>query len=169
MPLYGEMVVIVFNMADELPVTVNRELERQIEILVILDNNEREFSVEDADFVHRRLDQMWREVFQLSQVNVVDKAILSNISVAIALLQQWEEMTADSGYRAPLQQLGRMGRPRYEISRSQLQYFLLNGFKRPDIAVMLGLTLRTVLGESKRMGFSHACYIQTYLISNSTE
>ena len=42
MPLYGEMAVIVFNMADEPPVTVNRELERQIiEILVILDNSER--------------------------------------------------------------------------------------------------------------------------------
>ena len=102
-------------------------------------------------------------------MNVVDKAILSNISVTIALLQQWEEMTAYSGYRTPLQQLGRMGRPRYEMSRSQLQYFFLNGFKRPDIAVMLGLTLRTVLGESKRMGFSQAYYIQTYLISNSTE
>jgi len=102
-------------------------------------------------------------------VNVVYEAILSNISGAIALLQQWEEMTADSEYRAPLQQLGRMGRPGYEISRSQLKYFLLNGFKGPDIAFMLGLTLTTVLGKSKRMGFSQACYIQTYLISNLTE
>ena len=50
MPLYVEMAVIV---------SVNRELERQIiNIVVILNNNEREFSVEDADFVHRRLDQM---------------------------------------------------------------------------------------------------------------
>jgi len=157
-------------MADEPPLSVNRELKRQIiEILVIFDNNKREFSLEDADGVHRRLGQMWREVFQLTQVNVVDEAILSNISGAIALLQQWEEMTADSEYRAPLQQLGRMGRPRYEISRSQLEYFLLNGFKGPDIALMLCPTLRTVLGESKRMGFSQACYIQTYLILNLTE
>ena len=170
MPLYVEMAVIVFNMADEPPLSVNRELKRQIiEILVIFDNNKREFSLEDADGVHRRLSQMWRKVFQLTQVNVFDEAILSNISGAIALLQQWEEMTADSEYRAPLQQLGRMGRPRYEISRSQLEYFLLNGFKGPDIALMLCPTLRTVLGESKRMGFSQACYIQTYLILNLTE
>jgi len=52
MPLYVEMAVIVFNMADEPPVSVNRELERRIiEIVVILDNNARKFSVEDADFV----------------------------------------------------------------------------------------------------------------------
>jgi len=59
MPLNVEMAVIVFNMADKPPVLVNRELERQIiEILVILDNNEREFSLEDADCVHRRLDHL---------------------------------------------------------------------------------------------------------------
>ena len=69
MPLYGEMAVIVFNMADEPLVSVNRELVIQIiEIVVILDNNERDFSVEDADFVHRRLDQMWREVFQVDWI-----------------------------------------------------------------------------------------------------
>lgn len=68
----------------------------------------------------------------------------ASISSVIAFLRQWEEMATDSGYRAPLQRLGSRGRPRYEISRSQLEYFLLNGFKGPDIAVMLGVSLRTV-------------------------
>jgi hypothetical protein len=70
-------------MADEQPVSIYRELERQIgEIVVILNNNEKEFSVEDADFVHRRLDQIWREVFQFTQVNAVPEDILSSISSA---------------------------------------------------------------------------------------
>ena len=124
---------------------VNRELERQIvEIVNILDNNERELTADDADFVHRRLDQVWREVFQLTQVNAICQDVLSSISSAIAFLRQWEEMTTDSGYRTTLQRSGRRGRPKYDISKPQLEYFLLNGFKGPDIAVMLGVSLRTV-------------------------
>ena len=63
-------------------------------------------------------------------------------------------MTNDSGHRAPLQRLGSRGRPRYEISRSHLDYFLLNGFKRPGIAVMLGVSLRTVRRKhGKKVGY----------------
>ena len=53
---------------------MNREIKDKIgEIIVTLESREREFTVEDADFVHRRLDQMWRELFQLTQVNAIPK------------------------------------------------------------------------------------------------
>lgn len=124
---------------------INRELERQIvEIVNLLENNEREFTAEDGDFAHRRLDQLWREVFQLTQVNAICQDVLSNISRAITFLRQWEEMTTDLGYRTTQQRSGGRGRPKYDIPKRQLEYFLLNGFKGPDIAVMLGVSLRTV-------------------------
>ena len=136
--------MLIFKMADN-GQSVNGEIERQIrEIILILESREREFTVEEADFVHRRLDQMWREVFQLTQVNAIPEDVLSGISSAIAGLRQWEEMMNSSAYQAPINRLGNRGRPRYEISRHQLEYFLLNGFKGPDIAVMLGVSLRTV-------------------------
>lgn len=84
----------------------------------------REFTVEDADFVHRRLDQMWREVFQFTQANAIPEGVFSNVSITFAFLRQWEEMMNNSAYRAPIHRLGnRKTRPRYEISRRQLKYF----------------------------------------------
>ena len=60
---------------------MNRENERQTgEIIVVLESREREFTVEDADFVYRRLDQMWRGVFQLTQVNTIPEDVFSGIS-----------------------------------------------------------------------------------------
>ena len=46
--------------------------------------------MEDADFVHRRFDQMWREVFQFTQVNAITEGVFSNISITFAFLSQWE-------------------------------------------------------------------------------
>ena len=77
-----------------------------------------------CDFVHRRLDQMWREVFQFTQVNAIPEGVFSNVSITFAFLRQWEEMMNNSAYRAPIHRLGnRETRPRYEISRRQLKYF----------------------------------------------
>lgn len=126
---------------------VKRELRRQIgEILILLDNGEREISTQDADYIHRRLDQLWREVFLLSRVYTINDSedVMLGISNAIGFLRTWEEITNNSGYQAPLQQTGSKGRPRYEITRQQLEYFILNGFKGTDIADMLCVSLRTV-------------------------
>ena len=42
-------------------VFVNRKLEREISEILVLNITEPEFSPDEADFVHRRLDQIWRE------------------------------------------------------------------------------------------------------------
>lgn len=48
-------------MADDVVVFVNRKLEREISEILVLNITEPEFSPDEADFVHRRLDQMRRE------------------------------------------------------------------------------------------------------------
>lgn len=97
-----------------------------------------------VEYVHRRLDQIWREVVRLIQVNVVDESVLTCISHAIAYLQRFDEIESSTGYQAPLLNDGNSGRPKFNIPPNQLEYFLSNGFTGPAIADMLGVSLRTV-------------------------
>ena len=97
-----------------------------------------------VDYVHRKLDQIWREVFQLTQVNVVNETALTCISDAIACLQRFDELELSTGYQSPLLNDGNTGRPKFNIPPTQLEFFLANGFTGTAIAAMLGVSLRTV-------------------------
>ena len=125
----------VSKMADSVSVLRN-EL---IDIIAGLDTVEHwDFSDQVRDAIHRRLDQLWRVVFQLIQANVLGEDVLSCIGEAVELLQQWEqsqETTEEqSRYRTMLLPTGRRGRPRFDINPEQLEYLLENGFTGPDIA-----------------------------------
>ena len=97
-----------------------------------------------VDYVHRKLEQIWREMFQLTQVNVVNETALTCISDAIACLQRFDELELSTGYRSPLLNDGNTGRPKFNILPTQLEFFLANGFTGTAIAAMLGVSLRTV-------------------------
>ena len=97
-----------------------------------------------VDYVHRKLEQIWREMFQLTQVNVVNETALTCISDAIACLQRFDELELSTGYRSPLLNDGNTGQPKFNILPTQLEFFLANGFTGTAIAAMLGVSLRTV-------------------------
>ena len=97
-----------------------------------------------VDYVHRKLDQIWREVFQLTQVNVVNETALTCISDAIACLQRFDELELSTGYQSPLLNDGNTGRPKFNILPTQLEFFLANGFTGTAIAAILGVSLRTI-------------------------
>lgn len=66
---------------------------------------------------------------------------------AAELLEQ-ESCSGDSvqeaSYQADTCQLGTCGRPRFNVTPEQLQYFLDHRFTVPAIATMLGVSIRTV-------------------------
>ena len=59
-------------------------------------------------------------------------------------LRAVEGLGSNDGYESPLDYSGRVGRPRFEVSRAQLEYLLQNGFSGTQIAQMLAISLSTV-------------------------
>ena len=61
---------------NELNLQVFQNLRGQISDCVTLLRSE-DFNYNVLDYVHWRLDQIWREVFRLAEVNIVDEHILA--------------------------------------------------------------------------------------------
>lgn len=62
-----------------------------------------------------------------------------------------------TGYTAPLEQASRFngcGRPRFSVTKEQLEYFLSMGFRYRKVAEMLGVSLRTVRRRMTEYGLS---------------
>ena len=110
------------------------------------------------DYVHRRLDQIWREVFRLTEVNVVDENILACVSDAIAYLQQVENIEQNASYQSPIVNDGSTGRPMFNLTHDQLHFLLAHGFTGPAIANMLGVSLRTVRRRINQYGLFKDAY-----------
>ena len=69
----------------------------------------------------------------------------------------------DLGWFAPH---GGRGRPKFFVSREQLQYLLERGFYVPDVAKLLGLSLRTTERRLQEFGISSGQFFTT--IDNET-
>ena len=136
---------------DEINLQVFEDLRGQIVDCITLIRSQ-DFNCNVLDYVHRRLDQIWREVFRLTEVSVVDEQILACVSDAIAYLQQVENIEHSVRYQAPIVNDGSSGRPVFNITPDQLHFFLAHGFTGPAIANMLGVSLRTVRRRINQYG-----------------
>ena len=72
----------------------------------------------------------------------------------IAMREQQEEAPNATQVQQPVQG-GGIGRPRFNISREQMSYLIDNRFTAPQIADMLGVSVRTV---RRRMSFPYQYY-----------
>ena len=95
------------------------------------------------DSIHRRIDQIVRQLHRLPALNssLTDQA--NNVLRSLDTLEELQS-NDNNGYNTRLSHSGGRGRPRFEIDKQQLEYFLDNGFTGPDIAAMLCVSLRTV-------------------------
>ena len=85
--------------------------------------------------------------------------------------------TAPHSYRVEQVSSGGRGRPKFDVSREQLEFLLERGFSIPDVAKLLGLSLRTTERRLKEFGISSGqffaaiddqtldCTVQTILVS----
>ena len=74
--------------------------------------------------------------------------------------------TASYSYRVDQVPHGGRGRPKFVVSREQLQYLLERGFSVPDVAQLLGLSLRTTERRLQEFGISSGQFFTT--IDNET-
>ena len=88
---------------------------------------------------------------ELHQLN----AILSSL---LNLQQSYEESTAsmeDAAYSTPLEQTAQRGRPRFRITRDQLDYLRSLSFSWTEIASLLGISRMTIYRHRVECGLLH--------------
>ena len=93
------------------------------------------------------LKQLYRHLLVIPQI---DDNLLSYVSLTIATMEEKSENVnrETSGRVVPLLS-GNVGRPRFDIAQDQIEYLLDLSFTCPDIARLLGVSLRTI---RRRMG-----------------
>ena len=107
---------------DEMNLQVFEDLRGQIVDCITLIRTQ-DFHCNVLDYIHRRLDQIWKELFRLTEVSVIDEQILACISDAIAYLQHVENIEHSVRYQAPIVNDGSLGRPVFNITPDQLHFF----------------------------------------------
>lgn len=141
------------------------------ELSSVLRTAERQYGVADANFseyiverfelaiqssasVSRSLDNVQVELLAVGEENAIEQCrqALQQLSGHLHfLLHQWREYQAllDSSlsvhsYRTPLVHAGSLGRPRFDVSKEQLEYLLSLSFSWTEIASLLGVSRMTL-------------------------
>ncbi len=81
-----------------------------------------------------------------SQIMYIDGRIFLLLSEAKLLIWHEDQLqeNSDINYQSSSSHDGNRGRPRYLITRLQLEYFIQFGFKVPEMASMLGVSKSTL-------------------------
>lgn len=97
------------------------------------------------DSVSYRLDWLYNSLVRyLGAYNPVSDQLVGFVRDAKDLLQILaHENGAANSYRTEQVTYGGRGRPKFDVSREQLEFLLERGFSVPDVARMLGLSVRT--------------------------
>ena len=106
------------------------------------------------DSIHRRLDQIARQFHRLPSLG---STLTDQVNTVLRLLDSLVEAYQTVGYSSYISEhfhSGERGRPIFHIGKEQLEYFLQHGFTGPDIAAMLGVSLRTVRRRISNFGLS---------------
>ena len=80
------------------------------------------------------LEQICRYVLVLAGTNPYLNDLFASITSILSRLATCENLLHSSGYNAPVHLSGRPGRPKFDISREQLKYFLFYDLGVQDIA-----------------------------------
>lgn len=101
-----------------------------------------------------RLEQICRYVLVLAGTNPFLNDLFVSITSILSRLATCENLLHSSGYNAPVHLSGRPGRPKFEINREQLEYFLFYDLGVQDIADALSVSKSTVQRRFREYGIS---------------
>jgi hypothetical protein len=125
-----------------------------LDILRQLENPDND----QLDAIIFRLEQLASHIIRLCDISLVDDAIQHDVTLAMHYLQQVEELQTENSYTVDIFQSGQRGRPCFDISREQLNYFLSYQFSVPDIAKALGVSQSTISRRMRTYGLSQSQY-----------
>jgi len=121
--------VIKSNMADEKLVLLRLVRDAILSIVRQLDGGN--VSEDMTDYLAFRLDQLYGHILRLTASNPNLREVEPLICEAARSLVG---MSSNDCYELPLEHSGHVGRPRFGVSRAQLEYLLQNDFTGKQIS-----------------------------------
>ncbi|CAH3118453.1 unnamed protein product [Porites lobata] len=118
--------------------------------------NTRHLQYHEADYLYYKLDRLETILSQYAQLANIDDRVFCCISEVKYLIRneiQRNEGNGD-GFQCEMVFSGDRGRPRYNITEEQLEYFLDFGFTATEISAMLGVSEPTVRRRLQEFGLS---------------
>ena len=123
-------------------------------LLVALRSYEGSQDPGELDFLVYQIYRLYRI---LRSVDSCEDYVLEDMAHSLTLLeglQQLEDIEVGVDIAPEVIRTQRRGRPRFDIRPDQLEYLLGIGFTCPRIAIMLGVSLRTIRRRMSECGFS---------------
>ena len=109
---------------------------------------------EQLDGVVFRLEQLASHIIRLCDVNLVNDDIQYLVTAAMQNLQRAEQINSERPFQTDVVHSGTAGRPYFDISQEQLNYFLNYQFSVPDIARALGVSKSTIFRRMNKYGLA---------------
>ena len=117
----------------------------------------RSLSTDICDASLLSLELVHREFIiteSLDSLSDSEQVALNCIKDAIALLRNIQDDVVVDSQPPPVMYTGRAGRPRFAIPRDQLFFLIENNFTAPQMAEMIGISLRTIHRRMSEYGLS---------------
>ena len=117
---------------------------------------------DEIDSIAMRAELLYGHVLRLQESNIAPNVVTDEVVEIIrrlfeTLLTFSEELhysSVDSAYQARTPLLNQQGRPRYDLPREQLTYFIEKGFSCTQMCSMLGVSLSTIRRRMKEYGLA---------------
>ena len=117
---------------------------------------------DELDYIIFQIERIETIISLCMQTMEVNLAVSSKISEAKYLLLSWRtdrvEEQGENGFQTPKTFSGDRGRPQYNISKEQLEYFIEFGFKASQIATILGVSEATIRRKYRVFEISSRSY-----------
>jgi len=112
-------------------------------------------SVDDLDLIIYQTNKLYR-IAQLLDASTPEtlEAIGKSLSVFEEMHQAMLNAPSQAGYETGFITSGKVGRPRLDVHKDQLEYLLGVGFSTPQIAAAIGVSLSTVRRRMTEYGLS---------------
>lgn len=109
---------------------------------------------QNLDYFHFRLDNLQNLILRCNKIYNIDDALISSIRSAVSICDGCVENSSGFGYFAPKISSSARGRPKYLLTKPQLEYYLENDFNIPKIAEMVSVSQSTIKRRLKDFGLS---------------
>ncbi len=124
---------------SQLPVTITTQFLRRLLLEI-----QRLFEAGDGDdLVKLKVEQMMDTLIRCEEFFPASTSLMEILTRVLTLLHQDQERNTD-GFHHPIIHSGTRGRPKLEISKEDLEFFIQFGFNTTQIAQMFSVSQRTI-------------------------
>lgn len=126
---------------------------REVLMQVTRDLDKPILSKDDIDNVHFQTESMHRLLLRCSQLYDIDQNLIRIIRAALDVTANATK-DVSCGYVSPLIRTGNKGRPSFNITKVQLEFYLSYNFSIPKISKMICVSVSTIKRRMHEFGLS---------------